>query len=215
MTIAHFLQLSSSAGSGSFSTTAGIHEAAQAIQGTSDPRNFLIGTVIQESGIFQVISEGSVGEDIELNDSARAVESSAQSVPNTDFRVAFDDSLFDTNGPATGKVVEYVQHFFSASEATPKFKTKIEQDFLTFNEGFSKGVQGRLGCFFGWTLADVHHAEIENDMAKSFVIVVGWESMEAFEKALEREAFRSSIGILLAWKAPYKMVCSKFSLSGR
>lgn len=208
MPVSRFLQCAPPPGStiDSSSPANAIKEVARTIQETLNPANLMIGSVIQEPNVYQIIAEESHESGID-SDMPGPIDI-MQSVPRADFRVDFGASLFDAEGPATGKVVEYVQHFFPSSQATPAFRSKIEQDFCKFIEGFSQGgVPGRLGWKFGWTMEDLDHADIANENATSFIIVVGWRSMDDFERSIQREAFRTSIGILLAWKAPYKMVC--------
>lgn len=200
MATTHFLQFGPLPDS-AFENETAVREAAQIIQSTSTPRDFLFGTIFGETSTVQVTSEGHT-----TLDPSNKVDSFWSS-PTTSYSVTFPQSLFRPNGPAQGKVVEYVQHFFPVLKATPEFQNRIEQDFLNFNKGFSKGgVEGRLGWNFGWTTEDVDHPNINGEKAKSFVIVVGWESMEAFERAIQREIFKEVIPILIAWGAPYKMV---------
>lgn len=195
------------------SSESGILGAAQDLQSKSKPHNFLIGTIIQDKTSVQVICEEPEDQDEDRNSTSR--NDLLSQIPRKSFRVAFERSLFEAHAPATGKVVEYVQHFFPASQATPDFRARIERDFQEFTDGFSKGVEGRVDLIFGWTLDDVEHEEIKDDKATSFIIVVGWHSMEAFERSLQREEFKNSIRILIAWQAPYKMVSSMLPCSFR
>ena len=112
---------------------------------------------------------------------------------------------FELNG-RNANVIEFAQSTFAVSAATDGLKRKIEDDFLAFNAIFSRGgIKGSTGAFYGWT---EEHAQPNLDGGKgmSFLVLRDWDSMQAFEESMQRDAFRESIPILHAWGAPFKMV---------
>ncbi|KAK2589555.1 hypothetical protein QQS21_012768 [Conoideocrella luteorostrata] len=179
-----------------------------------EPRPELtIGRQIQNKDIFQITSEWNMTSGSANQDAPSLRKSFVQSVESgydnshSVFHVALNRSAFGKDGPATERVVEYVQNFFPASEVTPEFQKKIEKDFLEFDEIYKAGVAGDKlkGLAFGWVVEELEHDDIKGDKAKCFTIMRGWGEMSHFEESLKQEAYQKAIQILFAWGAPFKM----------
>jgi len=87
--------------------------------------------------------------------------------------------------PLTADVVEYVENTFQDTQVTSDFKRKIEGDFLKF-ESIYKGysIAGHRGWAAGWTMRDVRSEGTGEGWSQSFVVMRGWDSMEAFQEWL-------------------------------
>ncbi|TVY38851.1 hypothetical protein LOCC1_G006769 [Lachnellula occidentalis] len=186
-------------------------EVIKALKDVETPQHFVLGTQIQDKTAIQITSEWDDVQDPSSFKTTPKSSSFTQSlsslygIPTSIFHINLDRSVFGPGGSATANVVEYVQSWFPASRATPGYQKQIEADFARFNEIISKGVQGRVGLASGWVLEEQEHADIEGGKAKCFVAVVGWESMNAFEESLKRDAFKEAIPLLMAWNMPAKM----------
>lgn len=77
----------------------------------------------------------------------------------------------------------------SATQFTSTFQTRIENDFASFETIYRKRGSpketGEMGLKTGWTE--------EQDGERSFVVARGWESMRAFEQAVQSEEFKEAI----------------------
>ena len=197
------------AGPGSHET---IDNAVNALQGVKIPKQFVIGTHVQDKSAVQITAEWgddegakSISERLSFTNSLR----SSLGKPTKTFHIPFNtSSTFLNSGPATSNTVEYVQIWFPISRTTPAFQQQIERDFIQFDETFNKAGQhpgqGRLA--YGWVQEEQSHPDIPGEAAKSFLVTRGWEAMSGFEQSTQTEAYTEAIPILLAWEAPFKMV---------
>lgn len=178
-----------------------IQQAVQSVRELS-PRHFTIGTRVQDNRTVQITSEWAAGSPDDT-DSPSPSPSMGRS-----FNVALNRSAFSSDGPATAtaNVVEFAQSYFPASRITPEFQRQIEGDFLRFEEICSGAAEGNLGLAFGWVLEEQEHGEVVGEKAKCFLVVRGWESMDAFEWLVGSEAYREAVQILFAWGVPFEMV---------
>lgn len=189
-----------------------IQKAVKALKGLKTPQHFVLGTQVQDKGAVQITSEWDGVQDYVNFETTPEFSSFIRSVrsfcgePNNIFHVALDRSAFGPDGPATANVVEFVQTYFPASCVTPEFQKQVEEDFLRFEEIYSKGTKGDVGLAFGWVLEEQEHENIKGEKAKCFFVTRGWESMDHFEQSVKNDAFEKAIPLLLAWNAPWKMV---------
>lgn len=192
-----------------------VQNAVSALQGVKAPNHFVIGTHVQDRGALQITAEwnDSQGHEVPQSnlDNACVLGSLRTSLgaPANIFHVPFNTgSTFARSGPATSKIVEYVQSWFPISRVNLDFQREVEQDFVKFNEIFLKAdLDRRPGSLaYGWVEELQTHADIPGEQAKCFLITRGWEAMSDFEQSVQTEAYKEAIPILFAWKAPFKMV---------
>lgn len=170
---------------------------------SSSQDTFTLGADVKSKDI-QIISNSEDADDSKSPLSTAAT--SALGKPHTTFHIQLDGPAFGPNGAATAKVIEHAQSWFPLSTATPDFQRKIESDFARFDKLFMPGTVGHVGMQSGWLVEEQTHPDLK-EKAKSFICVRGWESMEMFQRSMsENEGFKEAIGILHAWKAPFKMV---------
>ena len=189
-----------------------IDNAVNALQRVKTPKQFVIGTHVQDNSAVQITAEWADEEASKgISDRASFTNSlrSSLGAPTNIFHVPFNTgSTFANAGPATSNTVEYVQIWFPVSRTTPAFQQQIERDFIQFDETFNKAGQhpgqGRLA--YGWVQEEQSHPDIPGEAAKSFLVTRGWEAMSGFEQSTQTEAYKEAIPILLAWEAPFKMV---------
>ncbi|RQM04648.1 hypothetical protein DH86_00003757, partial [Scytalidium sp. 3C] len=91
------------------------------------------------------------------------------------------------------------------SRKTPEFRKQIKEDFLKFDEIYSKGATGNSSLAFGWLLEEQEHDENKGEKASCFFVIRGWESMDHFEQSVKHDAYKEAIPLLFAWNAPWKM----------
>jgi hypothetical protein len=189
-----------------------LQNALKALQGNGTPRGFVIGTHIQDLHSIQVTAEWDDAQESKAeawNSNLVNTLRSSFGNPEKTFHIPFNTgSVFQTNGPATSNVVEYVQLWFPASRITADFQHQIEQDFMKFDDLFNSGGPraGQGSLAYGWVQEEQTHADIPDEKAKCFFITRGWDAMSDFEQSLQTEAYQKAIPILLAWGAPFKMV---------
>lgn len=126
--------------------------------------------------------------------------------PYNVFHVALDRSVCESDGPATAKVVEFVQNYFPASRVTPEFQKQVAGDLSRFDEIYAKGVVGHTTWELGWVLEEQEHKDIQGEKANCCIVIRGWDKMDSFEQSVESDAFQKAIPLLLAWNAPFDMV---------
>jgi hypothetical protein len=185
-----------------------IQKAVNALKGAKIPRHFVFGTQVQDKGAVQITSELD-GVNVETTPESSSFVNNLRSVygePQNNFHVSLSQSAFGPDGPATANVVEYVQTYFPTSLVTPSFQKQIEEDFFRFDEIYSKGAKGTVSWAFGWVLEELDHEGIKGEKAKCCFVMRGWESMGLFEESVRNGAYKEAIPLLLAWKAPWKMV---------
>jgi heme-degrading monooxygenase HmoA len=189
-----------------------IQKTVNAPKGVKPPQHFVIGTQVQDKGAVQITSEWDGVQDYVNFKNTPEFSSFINSVrsfygePNNIFHVALDRSAFGPDGPATAKVVEFVQTYFPTSRVTPEFQRQVEEDFFSFDEIYSKGAKGTVSWAFGWVLEEQEHENIKGEKAKCFFVTRGWESMHHFEESVKNDAYKKAIPLLLVWNAPWKMV---------
>lgn len=169
--------------------------------------SFVIGTRVQELTTIQLTSSWP------SIDSASALRSSLQFNAFTEtVRRTTSSTLTTTivsltaSSPSSSinslPFVEWVKIDFPAKDITPVFQSRIESDFARFEAIFrQRGAARELGegkLFTGW-------AE-EQDGVRSFVVSREWERMSAFEEAVETEAFKDGVAIMIGWGAPFSLV---------
>jgi hypothetical protein len=179
-----------------------IQEAVNALQETSPPHQFVLGTQVQDNGIVQIVSKWN-GSAAQGSDSPLKSLVSIFGPVQDNYHVVFHEEAVEDNHPATANVVEFVKTRFPASRVSPEFQQDIEKDFRRFDDIYVEEVKGHLGCAYGWV---VETQKIEGEDVKSFLVMRGWESMDSFEQSIQTGAFKKSIPILLGWNAPYQMV---------
>jgi hypothetical protein len=196
-----------------------IQKALKVLKEVKALKPFVLGTQVQYKGAIQITLEWDGAEDspnfeaAELGPFIRSVRSFCGE-PQNIFHVALNRSAFGPDGPATANVVEFVLNYFPASRVTPEFQKKVEEDFLKFDEIYSKGAKGSVGWAFGWVLEEQEHENVKGEKAKCFFVTRGWESMDYFEQSVKNDAYKDAIPLLFAWDAPWKMVCVCFAVSG-
>ena len=195
-----------------------IQKAIKALKGIKTSQHFVLDTQIQDKGVVQITSEWDDVQDYvnfettpEFSSFTRSVRSFCDESHNI-FHVALDRSTFGLDEPATANVIEFVQIYFSASRVTSKFQKQVEEDFLRFDEIFSKGAKGNVSWAFGWVLEEQEHENIKGEKAKCFFVTRGWESMDHFEQSVKNDVYKKAITLLLAWNAPWKMVSVCFAV---
>lgn len=184
----------------------------KALKGVTTPQHFVVGTQVQDKGAVQITSEWDSVQDYVHFETTAEFSSFIRSVrsffrePHNIFHVALNRSAFGSDGPATANVMEFVQSYFPASRVTQEFQKQAEEDFLKFDEIYSKGAKGTVSWAFGWVLEEQEHENIKGEKAKCFFVTRGWESMDFFEQSVKNDAYKKAIPLLLAWNAPWKMV---------
>lgn len=193
-----------------FSTTAPpeetIKRAVKEFEGVKPLPHFVLGTDIQDMGAFQIMSEGDAAQDyVDFGKCLRKVCGE----PHNVFRVALSRSALGVDGPATAKVVEFVQTYFPVSSVTTDFQKKVEEDYHQFNEIFSREVKGRVSVASGWIQEEQQHQydNLDGDKAKCFLVITGWESKACFDQSVSTDSFKEAIPLMLSWNAPFQMVC--------
>ena len=169
----------------------------------------MLGIQVQDQYAIQITSEW----DNSSAQGAENLEEQAALISNlstlygkheTAFHVSLDRSVFGPGGLAQAPVVEYVQTWFPTSQVTPDFHRKIESDFSRFDAVYLEGATGHLGLATGWVLEELGHEKITGgEKARCFFVMRGWESMDAFQRAVQHEKYKESIPILFAWEAPF------------
>ena len=100
----------------------------------------------------------------------------------------------------------------------PAFRARIEADFAAFDAIVKRGARGDIGVAWGWVQEPLKPAGVaggeEHEEATGFVVVRGWESMQAFESVLKTEEYKEAIPLLLAWEAPFEMVSLPTNIFG-
>jgi hypothetical protein len=189
-----------------------IRNTLEAFDGIQTPQKYTLGTQVGEKGSIQIMSDCDGVQDYknlkatpELGPLVKAL-SNFYGEPQHSFHVALNRSAFGADGLAAAKVVEFVQNYFPASRITPHFAKQVEEDFLRFDDIYSKDAQGNLTLAFGWVLEDQEHENIIGEKAKCFFIARGWESMDHFEQSVKTDAYKKAIPLLFAWNASWKMV---------
>lgn len=191
----------------------GAQEAVQkplrSLEAASSPET-VIGTQVQDPNIILLTSEASNFEDQPL---FRAIKDLCGQ-PTSSYQVDLEESALGPGGAASAPYVEFVANYFPVSRLTPDFRAQVEADFAKFN-GICKSIaHGDLGLSTGWSVDEVDHQDVTDEKTKVFLIMRGWRSMEDFENITKHEKFESeAIPILLAWKAPFKMVSSVTSIA--
>ncbi|PQE17471.1 hypothetical protein CJF32_00008685 [Rutstroemia sp. NJR-2017a WRK4] len=178
-----------------------IQEAVNALREASNPDQFVLGTQVQDNGIVQITSKWDPSA-AQGSDSPLKRLSSILGPLQDNYHVIFHQEAAEDNNPATANVVEFVKTRFPASRVSPEFQREIEKDFLRFDGIYVEELKGHLGCTYGWV---VETQKIEGDDVKSFLVMRGWESMDSFKQAMQTEAFKKSIPILMGWNAPFQM----------
>lgn len=190
-----------------------IQKAVKALDEVNPTRSRAFSTQVPDNGTVQITSElnaaneddGNVETTSEFDPFVSSVRSSCGE-PRDIFHVALNQSAFGPDGPANANVVEHVQNFFAASRKTPEFRKQIKEDFLKFDEIYSKGATGNSSLAFGWLLEEQEHDENKGEKASCFFVIRGWESMDHFEQSVKHDAYKEAIPLLFAWNAPWKMV---------
>ena len=198
-------------------TDSAVENAVNGMQGVNTPKQFVIGTHIQDKSAVQVTAEWDNSQDNEGRSSSSEKDPfidnlrTSLGTPTSVFHTTFNTgSTFANSGPATSNVIEYVQIWFPVSRITTNFQQEIEQDFVKFDEIFNKAGPhaGQGSLAYGWVQEEQTHADIPNEKAKCFFVTRGWEAMSGFEQSVQTEAYKEAIPILVAWGAPFKMVSS-------
>ncbi|KAH8703017.1 hypothetical protein BGW36DRAFT_354456 [Talaromyces proteolyticus] len=187
-----------------------IRKVAVALEGVKNSQHIAFGTKVQENGA-QILSEWDGAQDgtnpsriQEYSSFINSVRSSGGELQSL-YHVALNRSAFGTDGPATGNMIEYVQNYFPASRVTPEFRKRVEDDFLKFDEIYTKEVRVDTSVAYGWVLEEQDHENVKGEKARCFLVCRGWESMDHFEQSVKTDAYKKAIPILLAWNAPWKM----------
>jgi hypothetical protein len=197
-----------------------IQKAFKALKEVKALKHFVLGTQVQDKDAIQTTLEWDGVKDYLNFEAAPELGSFIRSVrsfcgePQNIFHVALNRSVFGPGGPATANVVEFVLNYFPASRVTPEFQKKVEEDFLKFDEIYSKGAKGSAGWAFGWVLEEQEHENVKGEKAKCFFVTRGWETMDYFEQSVKNDAYKDAIPLLFAWNVPWKMVCVCFAVSG-
>ena len=133
--------------------------------------------------------------------------------PDNMIRVDFPHTILKDNKVTEAPILEHIVHFFPAAQVTAQFRTKIEDDFTQFDAINARDTK-RLFLETGWSLP-VDNVDVAPGKCIAFVTLAGWTSMELFEQNMQRKGFEDALQILLAWKAPWKMVSLKCPLPNR
>ena len=194
-----------------------IQKAVRALKEELHPEHFVLGTEVQDKTVIQITVElGGAQDNVNSKRTPEPIPSlkSVRSLfgePHDIFHVALDQPAFGPDGSATANVVEYAQTYFPASSVTPEFQLKVEEDFFRFDEIFSKVAEGSIGWTFGWVQEEQEHEHVTGEKARCFLVMRGWESMARFEQSVKSDTYKKALPILLAWNAPFKMVCLCFT----
>lgn len=113
--------------------------------------------------------------------------------PRSIFHVALDRSVFGPDGPVTANVVEFALNYFPASRVTSEFQKQFEEDFLKFNNIYSKAAKGSMSWAPGWVLEEQDHEDIKGEKAKCLFVTRGWESMNHFEQSVKNDDYKEAI----------------------
>ncbi|PTU20780.1 hypothetical protein P175DRAFT_0501418 [Aspergillus ochraceoroseus IBT 24754] len=188
-----------------------VQGAVRALQEVTPRPDFILGSQQQDQTAIQITYElpilpHGVGNEPDLESSPflQSVRSLCGE-PRNVFHVALDRPVFGPDGPALANVVEFVLSYFPVSRITPDFQTRVQDDFLRFDEIFSPAAIGSRGWASGWLLEDQSHESLNGEMAKCFFIMRGWDSMDRFQRSLQSDAYQKAIPLLLAWNAPWTM----------
>lgn len=186
-------------------TDATIDKLNQALNQSHEAPPFVIGSQVQEPSIIQITSEWSSFSAFDALATSPAFQSFTKAIrgivnsPLTTILARLDGSKFEDGAPP---FVEFVKTDFPATQFTSTFQTRIENDFASFETIYRKRGSpketGEMGLKTGWTE--------EQDGERSFVVARGWESMRAFEQAVQSEEFKEAIPILMGWGAAFKLV---------
>lgn len=108
--------------------------------------------------------------------------------------------------PTTAPILEWVKTDFPSPLSAEKQKG-IEDDFARFETIYRKqGTMedvGEVSLSHGWS---EEHKDGNGEKVKSWLVARGWKDMTCFVKAMESEAFKEGIPILLGWGAPFTLV---------
>lgn len=183
-------------------TEDGSRDAVRDALHASSEKDSVAGVQVQDRSIIQAISESDNNPDSDL---LRQLSTSCGR-PTDTYRVEVNRLALENGGPATSTFLEVVANYFPASQVTPDFRKQIEADFVQF-DGIIKTVsEGDGGLAYGWSVDELDH---EGEATRPFFILRGWRSMQDFEALTKKEVFgKEAIPILMAWKAPFKMVRS-------
>lgn len=190
-----------------------LRDLAQALQAVDPNQHSVLGTVIQDRNIIQITSEWDHPEDSKKIETTSKYKQFLRIIHDVGsqsavtFRVSLNAPALGSQGPATANVVEYVQSWFPLSRITPEFKRQIQDDFIEFDRIFSQDAAGNLGWVSGWGTEEQKRDDLSGEMDKCFFVVRGWETVEQFERSVQTETYKTAIPLLLAWNAPFKMVC--------
>ncbi|KAJ5605356.1 hypothetical protein N7510_010510 [Penicillium lagena] len=188
-----------------------IQEAVRALKGVNPRPDFVLGSQLQDQNVIQITSEQDDLQNSVGNESALKFSPFLKSVrslcgePLNIFHVALNRPVFGPDGPAMARVVEFVLSYFPVSRVTPDFRKQVQDDFLRFDEIYSPAVTGSQSWASGWLLEDQMHESLNGEMAKCFLVVRGWDSMDHFEASIKSDAYKQAIPLLLAWNTPWKM----------
>lgn len=210
MAILEIIQLGITPSPKSESTT---QKAVEALKAINPSHPFVLGTHTRDQGVLQITSELEDTQDFVNFETTPQLKSVLQNIrspndaPPTIFHVALNKPALGSRGQglASANEVEYAQNFFPASQVTPEFQKKIEEDFNKFDEMYREEARGNVGCAYGWTVEEVEHSDIKGP-ARCFVVIRGWKDGHSFQKSVQTNAFKKAIQLLYAWKAPYKLV---------
>jgi len=101
-------------------------------------------------------------------------------------------ALSDTNAPATEVLTVTFPAAYSAADQS-KFEADIKQ-LVGVIEAHADGYKGSAG---GWSIEGVDSAKTSGgDKAKTYVAVIGWQSVEHHLKFRERQEFKDNIHLL-------------------
>jgi hypothetical protein len=117
--------------------------------------------------------------------------------PRRMFHIALNRSLFESGGPATSKVTEFVELYFPASQVTTAFQEAFAEKWSAFEEIYTEGSKAVESVASGWVFEEQDYAKVKDGKAKSFVVVRGWDSMEQYETAQKTERFEKAFGMML------------------
>lgn len=185
------------------------------LEATEHSQNSVVGKQISQDSSRTTIQITSALDDTEIQADLQSDRSSTLLVraardllgkPRTYAVVELSEAAFGPEGPANAKVIEYAESWFPASDVTPEFRRRIEQDFIKFNDIFIQESSGHSGLAFGWGIEEQDHADIGGQRARNFLIIRGWNSFDDFKRSVNTDAYKRATPILLQWKAPFEMV---------
>jgi hypothetical protein len=181
-------------------------EALKALKSAKAPENYVFGTQTADKSAIQLTSEWHDPKDegSKEADTYRKTVLDNLGNPESMYHVSFKQSAFDKGGPLSSPLVEFVQIWFPSKTVTADFRKKIESDFEKFDKQCMKVAKGNGGLAYGWVLEEQEHEEVKGK-AKCFFIARGWEGMQGFRELVETEEYKGAVGILMGWKAPFKM----------